>query len=98
VDPDPLVPAIPRPPPQHASDRVPAQSPPVRMDQHERAQLRTAAFRSTKIFPGAVGELLSGELLAWDEFGYRLGATGLVRGIVHDVMTAVVEPEHGTPR
>ena len=37
MDPDPPVPAIPRPPLQHASDRVPAQSPPNRMDQHERA-------------------------------------------------------------
>ena len=46
---------------------------PVPMDHHEKARLRAAAFRVTRLYPGPVGELLSRELLTWEEFGYRLG-------------------------
>lgn len=65
----------------------------VPMDHHERMRLRAAAFRATRVYPGAVGELLSRELLSWEEFGYRLGSQGLIMGIVNDVMNAEVQPE-----
>jgi hypothetical protein len=58
------------------------------MDHHERMRLRAAAFRATRVYPGPVGELLSRELLSWEEFGYRLGSRGLVMGIVEAIMTA----------
>ncbi len=58
------------------------------MDHHERMRLRAAAFRATRVYPGPVGELLSRELLSWEEFGYRLGSRGLVMGIVDAIMTA----------
>ncbi len=60
------------------------------MDHHERMRLRAAAFRATRVYPGPVGELLSRELLSWEEFGYRLGSRGLVMGIVDAVMKAQV--------
>ena len=63
-------------------------------DHHERMRLRAAAFRATRVYPGPVGELLSRELLSWEEFGYRLGSRGLVMGIVDEVMKApVATPE-----
>lgn len=39
----------------------------------ERVRIRSAAYRATRVYPGPVGETLSIELLAWEEFGYRLG-------------------------
>lgn len=58
------------------------------MDHHERMRLRAAAFRAIRVYPGPVGELLSRELLSWEEFGYRLGSRGLIMGIVDAVMSA----------
>jgi hypothetical protein len=58
------------------------------MDSDERMKLRAAAFRATRVFPGAVGELISKELLAWEEHGFRLGGHGLVRRLVDAVMKA----------
>lgn len=60
------------------------------LDHHERMRLRAAAFRATRVYPGPVGELLSRELLSWEEFGYRLGSSGLVMGIVDAVMNAEI--------
>jgi hypothetical protein len=58
------------------------------MDHHERMRLRAAAFRAIRAYPGPVGELLSRELLSWEEFGYRLGSQGMIMGIVDAVMKA----------
>jgi hypothetical protein len=49
-------------------------NPPVPMDHHEKMRIRAAAFRVTRLYPGPAGEMLSRELLTWEEFGYRLGA------------------------
>ena len=59
---------------------------PVPMDHHEKMRLRAAAFRVTRLYPGPVGELLSRELLTWEEFGYRLGANQLIMRLVDDVL------------
>jgi hypothetical protein len=56
------------------------------MDHHEKMRLRAAAFRVTRLYPGPVGELLSRELLTWEEFGYRLGANQLIMRLVDDVL------------
>lgn len=69
------------------STTVPTDAP-VRMESDERMQLRAAAFRATRVFPGAVGELISRDLMAFEEFGYRLGAHGLVKRLVAAVMAA----------
>ena len=61
---------------------------PGRMDQHEKTRLRAAAFRVTHLYPGPVGELLSRELLVWEEFGYRLGGDQLIMRLVDHVLKA----------
>ena len=59
---------------------------PVPMDHHEKMRLRAAAFRVTRLYPGPVGELLSRELLTWEEFGYRLGGGPLMMRLVDHVL------------
>jgi hypothetical protein len=59
---------------------------PVHMDHHEKMRLHTAAFRVTRLYPGPVGEVLSRELLTWEEFGYRLGGGQLVMRLVDHVL------------
>lgn len=67
---------------------------PVPMDHHEKMRLRAAAFRATRLYPGPVGEVLSRELLAWEEFGYRLGGGQLVMRLVDEVLkTPLTRPE-----
>ncbi len=61
---------------------------PVPMDHHATGRLRAAAFRVTRLHPGPVGELVSRELLAWEEFGYRLGGGQLVMRLVDHVLAA----------
>ena len=51
------------------------------------AQLRAAAFRVTRLYPGPVGELVSRELLTWEEFGYQLGGHRLIMRLVDHVLT-----------
>ncbi len=67
---------------------------PAKMDHHEKMRLRAAAFRVTRLYPGPVGELLSRELLTWEEFGYRLGGGQLVMRLVDDVLEAPI-PQQG---
>jgi hypothetical protein len=56
------------------------------MDHHEKMRLRAAAFRVTKLFPGAIGDMICRELMTWEEFGYRLGGEQLVMKVVDDVL------------
>jgi hypothetical protein len=58
----------------------------IPMDHQEKMRLRAAAFRATRLYPGPVGELISRELLSWEEFGYRLGGSRLVMGVVDQVL------------
>jgi hypothetical protein len=65
---------------------------PVPMDHQEKMRLRAAAFRVTRLYPGPAGELLSRELLSWEEFGYRLGGGQLVMRLVDQVLKAPTSP------
>jgi len=56
------------------------------MDHHEKMRIRAAAFRATRLYPGPVGELVSRELLSWEDFGYRLGGNRLVMDLVEHVL------------
>ncbi|MBO0849665.1 MAG: hypothetical protein J2P20_09395 [Pseudonocardia sp.] len=69
-------------------------TPPDAMDPHERMRLRAAAFRASRIYPGPVGELISRELLSWDEFGYRLGGQCMIMRIV-EIIENAPEPDPG---
>lgn len=61
---------------------------PTPMNHHEKARLRAAAFRAIRLYPGPVGELVSRELLSWEEFGYRLGGDRLVMRLVDHILSA----------
>ena len=51
----------------------------VRMDSETKEWLLAAARRAELRFPGAVGELLSQELLSWMVFGHQLGSNLIMR-------------------
>lgn len=59
---------------------------PAPMEHHEKTRMRAAAFRATRVYPGPVGELISRELLTWEDFGYRLGGDRLVMELVDHVL------------
>lgn len=67
---------------------------PAPMDHHEKMRMRAAAFRATRLYPGPVGELISRELLSWEDFGYRLGGNRLVMDLVDDVLK---NPDSSSP-
>lgn len=69
---------------------VAATNPPERMDHHDRSRLRAGAFKATKVYPGPVGELICSELLAYDEFGYRLGSKRKVMSLLEHIEQAVL--------
>lgn len=66
---------------------------PTAMTHEERARIRLAAFKVIKLYPGPVGELLSRELLTWEEFGYRLGNGRLIQRLVEHVFELMQEPK-----
>jgi hypothetical protein len=61
------------------------------MNRHEQVRLRAAAFQAHRVYPGPVGKLISRELFAWEEFGYRLGSKTLIMALIEDVIDAPVE-------
>lgn len=48
----------------------------------EKQRVRTAAFLALRLYPVAVGTVLRRELLAWEEFGYRLGPASVVSELI----------------
>lgn len=50
---------------------------PTPMDYHERDRVRRAAWLSTKLYPGPVGEVLGERVMDWHELGYQLAEWGL---------------------
>lgn len=59
---------------------------PSRLDSHEKLRIRTAAYRATRLYPGPVGQMICRELLAWEEFGYRLARDKLIAQLIDDIM------------
>jgi hypothetical protein len=72
------------PPPLYFSG-TPKTAPVPYMTSAERSTYRAAAWRATKLF-GAIGELISRELLATDEFGWAPGADALSTRVRDEVM------------
>jgi len=62
------------------------------MDHHEKMRMRNAAFRATRLYPGPVGELLQRELIAFEDFGYRLAVDGLIMRLVAHLTTITAPP------
>ncbi|MCO7193332.1 hypothetical protein NH602_09910 [Pseudonocardia sp. McavD-2-B] len=49
-------------------------------------RLRTAALSAAAHYPGPVGELLAREIWAWEEFGHRMAADGLMSRLVAHIL------------
>jgi hypothetical protein len=58
---------------------------PVAAERDAKARVRQAAFRAAHVLPGPVGEAISRELFAWEEFGFRLGSGGLMSRLIEDI-------------
>lgn len=54
---------------------------------HDGTRVRGAAYRATRLYPGAVGEQLAREIRAAEEIGKALGPSSLMARVVHQVMT-----------
>ncbi|WP_344425049.1 hypothetical protein [Pseudonocardia ailaonensis] len=48
------------------------------MPHAERGEIRVAALRARRLYPGEVGELLYRELLAYADFGHRFARDALI--------------------
>lgn len=73
-------------------------NPPARMEMSDKSRLRAAAFRVTRLYPGVVGELLSREILTWEEFGFRLGGSGLMLRLVDHILKTPLPPHETSVR
>ena len=60
--------------------------PPDLADQPTRVRARKAAYLAQRVYPGPVGELISRELLAWDQFGFRIVQGGLIERLIDFVL------------
>jgi hypothetical protein len=80
--PAPVHPAPPEPEPRIVN------RPPPALEHTQKMNIRAAAFRATRLYPGPVGQLISRELLAAEEFGYLGDSSGLTRQLVEHVMDA----------
>lgn len=58
------------------------------LERHEKLQVRAAAALASRIYPGPIGELISRELLTWDDFGYRFGSGSLIARVVEHLLKA----------
>jgi hypothetical protein len=65
---------------------------PSRLEFHESSRVRAAAHHAKKAYPGAVGRLLSRELYAYAEFGWRFPADGVTEQVVREVLAAPANP------
>jgi hypothetical protein len=63
----------------------------VLMDTNTKERLYAAARRATQRYPGAVGELLSQELLSWMVFGHQLGSDLIMR-VAEDLLVEEPQP------
>jgi hypothetical protein len=61
------------------------------MDSETKAWLLAAARRAELRYPGAIGELLSQELLSWMVFGHQLGSNLIMR-VADDLLVEEPRP------
>jgi len=66
---------------------APHAGPVERSEAADRVRIREAAMRATQVYPGPVGELLSRELMSWEQFGYRLGSRTAIMQIVDQILS-----------
>lgn len=68
---------------------IPADIPPDYMNPAERSRVRQAANHALRLYPGPPGKVLSRELWAWDELGWRFGGHTLVTALVDHIFEKV---------
>lgn len=68
-----------------------------RTEAADRVRLREAAARAAQVYPGPVGELLSRELISWEQFGYRLGSRTTIMQIVDQILGAYAGQDTSDP-
>lgn len=61
-------------------------APPIYLTYPERARVRLAANRAIRLYPGPVGQVLSKELWAWEELGWRFGSSSLIAALVDTLL------------
>lgn len=59
-----------------------------RLEPSETARIRAAIVRARKIYPEPVALLITNELTAWTDMGYRFGGAGLVIKLIKVIMDA----------
>jgi len=78
----------PEPAPSDPAPSDPAPSASAALDLAARRRFTVAAFRATRRYPGPAGTVLARELLAWADFGYRLGADRPLTALVDDLLAS----------
>lgn len=63
-----------------------------RLERHEIGRARAAAHHVTRVYPGAVGQLLARELTAYAEFGWRFPRDGLTESAVREILRQDANP------
>lgn len=76
-------------PPLPPMTRVTDGDPPEYMTSDERARVRLAAIRVGRIYPEPVAAVLSRELFAWEQFGWRLAPDALITKLVDHILEQV---------
>jgi hypothetical protein len=66
-----------------------------RLEYREISRLRAAAHYARKIYPGALGELVSRELNATADLGCSIGIESLISRLASEVLTTPVQYSNG---
>ncbi|MGE3285219.1 MAG: hypothetical protein AB7J32_03825 [Pseudonocardia sp.] len=62
------------------------------LQRHESSRLRAAAAHARRVYPGAVGEVLARELVAYADFGYRGADDALIPRLARQVLAMPSPP------
>lgn len=64
---------------------------------HESSHYRAAAHHARRVYPGPVGELISRELTAFAEFGYRFTNDSLISRLAAEILAATAAEHTDQP-
>lgn len=64
---------------------------------HESSRYRAAAHHARRVYPGPAGELISRELTAYAEFGYRFRTDSLISRLAVAVLAAAAAEHADLP-
>lgn len=64
----------------------PPRDPPAQAAEHERGRVRAAVAAARRRYPGPLGRVLTRELDAWQEFGWRFGRDSDIAALVTELL------------